>query len=118
MDVAEPAQIAEGKFERESATLPGHCAGIYSCKYKNLSTIYLHTAAARLAVVDDDMPAAEVSVDILPFHQSACLLAFFSLCLVITSSDVQNKDLLQGTSPFLENIYSKLLSAITHLMHA
>lgn len=55
-------QVAESKLVREEATLPGHWPGIYGCEYKNLSTIYMHTATARLAVLDGSFPAAEVSM--------------------------------------------------------
>ena len=54
-------QVAESKVVREEATLPGHWPGIYGCEYKNLSTIYMHTATARLAVLEGNLPAAEVS---------------------------------------------------------
>lgn len=53
-------QVANGKLEREAATLPGHWPGIYGCEYKNLSTIYLHTATARLAVLQENFTLAEV----------------------------------------------------------
>ncbi|DBA79517.1 TPA: hypothetical protein ACH3X2_007704 [Trebouxia sp. C0005] len=52
-------RVAEGKLEREAATLPGHWPGIYGCEYKNLSTIYLHTATARLAVLQGNLTLAE-----------------------------------------------------------
>lgn len=54
-------QEAEGSLEREEGTLPGPWPGIYGCEYKNLSTIYLHTAIARLAVLQGNYSAAEVS---------------------------------------------------------
>ena len=52
--------MATGKLEREAATLPGHWPGIYGCEYKNLSTIYLHTSTARLAVLQENFTLAEV----------------------------------------------------------
>lgn len=62
--------MAEGTLVREEATVPGYWPGIYGCEYKNLSTIYLHTATARLATLDGDMTAAEVCT----------LLVYLSVC--------------------------------------
>ena len=53
-------QVAERNLVREETTVPGYWPGIYGCEYKNLSTIYLHTATARLAISKGNMPAAEV----------------------------------------------------------
>lgn len=73
--------VAEGKLEREAATLPGHWPGIYGCEYKNLSTIYLHTATARLAVLQGNLTLAESELrkaaaveDLMAYQEPARLL--------------------------------------------
>ena len=58
-------QVVEKKLVREDPTLPGHWPGIYGCEYKNLSTIYMHTATARLAVLEGNLSAAEVGTLLL-----------------------------------------------------
>lgn len=63
-------QVAESNLVREEATVPGYWPGIYGCEYKNLSTIYLHTAIARLATLEGNMSAAEVCI----------LLVYLCLC--------------------------------------
>lgn len=74
-------QVAESKVVREEATLPGHWPGIYGCEYKNLSTIYMHTATARLAVLVGSLPAAEEALraaasieDLMAYQEPARLL--------------------------------------------
>ena len=69
--MARHVQLADGKLEREAATLPGHWPGIYGCEYKNLSTIYLHTATARLAVLQENFTLAEVCFAMVAVHMYA-----------------------------------------------
>ena len=53
-------QAAAAKLQREAGSVPGHWPGIYGCEYKNLSSIYVHTAKARLAALQGNLTVAEV----------------------------------------------------------
>ena len=46
---------------QELGAVPGPWPGIWSCDYKNLSMIYVHTATASVAVQNGNLQLAEVS---------------------------------------------------------
>lgn len=74
-------QAAAAKLQREAGTVPGHWPGIYGCEYKNLSSIYVHTAKARLAalqgnltVAEGELRAAAAVEDLMAYQEPARLL--------------------------------------------
>lgn len=54
-------QAAEGTVVQEVGAVPGPWPGIWSCDYKNLTTVYLHTGTASVAMQNKDVQLAEVT---------------------------------------------------------
>ena len=79
-------QTAAGKLTRESGTLPGYWPGIYGCEYKNLSSIYVHSATARLALLQGDLTQAEVhNVALLLLHAWYLTESMLHICMMRSS---------------------------------
>ena len=57
----ERAQAGDSRVVQEVGAVPGPWPGIWSCDYKNLSLIYVHTATASVAVQNGDLQLGKVS---------------------------------------------------------
>lgn len=53
-------QAGDGEVVQEVGAVPGPWPGIWSCDYKNLSMIYVHTATASVALQRENLQLAEV----------------------------------------------------------
>lgn len=60
---------------QEQGAVPGPWPGIWACDYKNLTTIYLHTASAAVALKNKQLQLAEVRRSAaLEWHHLYCWL--------------------------------------------